>query len=161
MWQGSQRLQGSSEGMVPEAEAIDAEIAEEPSVVKEAIAPVIEEPDTLLHDEGSEEATTTAELEATVEAIAAEAETILEEFEEAIAQQEPEVIVSEFVELEIIELDGATLGNDAFPDADEIIEAVEIKVVEVEVVETIGESERAIAPEPTEEDWGEDDLDDL
>ncbi|MCY7284068.1 MAG: hypothetical protein LH679_11630, partial [Cyanobacteria bacterium CAN_BIN43] len=123
-----------------------------------------------------EEATSAAELEATVEAIAVEAGTILEEFEEAIAvdvaeletiladgifaeaiaQQEPEVVGSEIIELEIIELDGVALGEDAFPNADEIIEAVEIKVVEVEVVETVGEEEGAIAPEP-DEDWGDDD----
>jgi hypothetical protein len=177
-----------AEGILPEIEAI-AGIVEEAPAVEEAIAPVIEEsieepieePETLLNNEGGEEATIEAELEATVDAIAAEAETILEEFEEAIAadveepemlleegiyeeaiaQQEPEVVVSEIVELEIIELDGVALGDDAFPDADEIIEAVEIEVVEVEVVETIGEPERAIAPDPDVEDWGEDDLDDL
>jgi len=90
-----------------------------------------------------------------------EAGTILEEFEEAIAQQEPEVVGSEIIELEIIELeiielDGVALGDDAFPNTDEIIEAVEIKVVEVEVIETVGEEEGAIAPEP-DEDWGDDD----
>ena len=97
-----------------------------------------------------------------------EAETILEEFEEAIAHQETEAIMdSEIVELEIVELEGVALVSENSPDADEIIEAVEIdvikiEVVEREVVETVSEEGKAIAPEPPEEDWGDDeDLDDL
>ncbi|MCY7282093.1 MAG: low-complexity tail membrane protein, partial [Cyanobacteria bacterium CAN_BIN43] len=73
------------EAIAPEIEAIDAGIVEELSTVEEAIAPVIAQPKTLLNNEGFEEATIAAELEATVEAIAVEAGTILEEFEEAIA----------------------------------------------------------------------------
>jgi hypothetical protein len=107
------------------------------------------------------------EIEGAIAAVVEEPETILAEgvFEEAIAQQEPEVVGSEIIELEIIELDGVALvETDAFAGVDEIIEAVEIKVVEVEVKvgETVGEEERAIAPEPVGEDWGDDeDLDDL
>jgi len=138
-----------AEPIAPEIEVIDQGIAQELPTVREAIAPVIES-ETLLKDEGFEEA-----IAVDVE----EPEMISEvgEFEEAIARQEPEAVGSEIIELEIVEPDGVALGNDAVPDTDEIIEAVEIKVVEVEVVETVGEQEKAIAPEPEEEDWGDDD----
>jgi hypothetical protein len=151
------------EAIQPDLKDAVAEVAE----VGEAIETVFEEPETLLNVEVFEEATFEEEPDA-AEAIAAETDTVLEEIEEAIAQQESEAVMeSEIIELEIIELEAVTLSDENVLDADEIIEVVEIESVtiqsvEIEVVETGSEEERAIAPEPTEEDWGDDDdLDDM
>ncbi len=159
-------MTGVEEAIASEIKTIDA------AIVEEAIVAISEEPfesdEMLLKGELFEEATIAEDLAATAEKIAMEAETVLGEFEEAIAHQETEAIMdSEIVELEIVELEGVALGDESFSDADEIIEAVEIEVikieaVEIEVVETVSEEGRAIAPEPTEEEWGDDeDLDDL
>lgn len=146
---------------IPEMEAVDGAIVEEIPVAEEAIAAVF--PETLLGDEIFEEATIEEDPDATAEANALEAETALKELEEAIAYQQPEAIVeSEIIELEIVELEGVALSDENFPDADEVIEAVEIEVIKIEVVEAVSEEGKAIAPEPLEEDWGDDeDLDDL
>ncbi len=144
------------EAIASDIKTIDGAIAEEKPAAEEAIEAGFSE--TLL-EEIFEEATSEEDPEATAEAIALEAETVLEEFEEeAIAYQESEAVM----ESEIIELEVVTLNDENLSDADEIIEVIKIKVVEIEVVQIVGEEERAIAPEPTEEDWGDDDdLDDL
>jgi len=162
-------VQKIAEETQPEIVAVGEAIASEiPSEIKPHEEPIAEESVTV-------EAATVFEEPEFFE----EPETILEAeiFEEAIAHQESEAIVeseimeseiieSEIIESEVVELEVIALSTDNFLDVDEIIEVVE----RAEVIETISEEEtappnehlEAIAPDPTEEDWGDDeDLDDL